>query len=78
MNKKGFVLLIVGFIFILTGVFLLDSEFSKYCVFLFPVGVVFFAIGFLSKISKNPEKNFEENINGILNTYDSILVKSNT
>lgn len=78
MNKKGYIVLILGIIFIIIGVFLMDSDFSKYCVFLFPVGGIFVLLGFLSKISKNPEKNFENTINGIINTYDSILVKSST
>lgn len=78
MGKKGYILLFIGVILVVLGIFLLDSDLSKYCVFLFPVGGVFLLIGLLSKMSKNPEKNFEDTINGILNTYDSILVKSNT
>ena len=78
MGKKGYILLFIGVIFIVLGIFLLDSDLSKYCVFLFPVGGIFLLLGLLSKMSKNPEKNFENTINGILNTYDSILVKSST
>lgn len=78
MNKKGRLLIIIGIIFIILGVVTLDSDYSKYCVFLFPVGGVFIVFGILSLRSKNPEKNYEGTVSDILNTYDSILVKSNS
>ena len=78
MNKKGRLLIIVAIVFILLGIVTLDTDYNKYCLFLFPVGVIFLVLGILSVRNKNPERSYEDTVNSIINTYDSILVKSNS
>ncbi len=78
MNKKGYILMGIGILFIILGGLFINSDFFKYSLFLLPVGVVFVIVGLLSLRSKNPEKKYDSIVNEILNTYDSILVKSSS
>ena len=81
MKSKMKGLIIVGFAGILgfAGFYLRTTVYGKYSIFLFTAAAISFIVGVCSLLRKtNPDAVYERNIRDILNTFDSILVKSNT
>ena len=76
-NIKGIVLIVFAIIIGIGGYLLLNTEFKGYSVFCFTLVLVLviFGIKFIVE-STNPTKLYASNIKSILNTFDSILVKS--
>ncbi len=71
--------LALGGILVLGGAFLLYRfHYVGYAILALAIGVVFLAAGVFSLFNhRTPAKRYESEIRSILNTYDSILVKSN-
>ncbi len=78
-NVKG-ILFIIGALASLGGAYYLYStEYIGYAIVIVTVALILFIFGARFIINgRNPEKVYESNIKGIINTFDSILVKSNT
>lgn len=80
-NNKGIIVLLIALAVGGLGVYLYlsNSDFSKYCILAFTLAGVLL-ITAVSMIFKNssPLRVYESKVNDILNTYDSVLVKSNS
>ena len=78
-NIKGIIILVIAVGIGALGGFLYVSSMAKYSILAFTVAGVLLitGVGFLFK-NGNPTRIYESKISGILNTYDSVLVKSNT
>lgn len=80
-NNKGIIITIVALVLGGIGAYLYFSNLSiaKYSILLFTLAVVLLitGVGMLMKTS-NPTRAYESKINDILNTYDSVLIKSNS
>lgn len=62
----------------IVGLVLKGTDYSGYSVLCFTIGVILLLLGIASALtSHDPNKLYESKIKNILNTYDSILVKSN-
>ena len=77
-NFKGIVLLIVAAAAGFSGYMLLNTDMNGYSIICFTVAgiALIFGVKFLFETS-NPTRLYESNVRNILNTFDSILVKSN-
>ena len=76
---KGLIFLLIAVVCVILGVILIQksSDFSMYSIFLFAVAFVLIVFGIGDFLyGNNPSKLFESKVKKILNTYDSILVKS--
>lgn len=80
-NNKGIIIIVVAIILGGIGAYLYFSDLpiAKYSILLFTLAVVslFAGVSMMLKNS-NPTRAYESKINDILNTYDSVLVKSNS
>ena len=78
-KMKGTVLIVLTVILIGLGLFLIKTTYQEYSILAFVVSFVVFLVGMNNMFqSSNPEKKYQSNIKNILNTFDSILVKSNS
>lgn len=78
-KMKGTVLIVLTVILIGLGLVLIKTTYQEYSILAFVVSFVVFLVGMNNMFqSSNPEKKYEHNIKTILNTFDSILVKSNS
>lgn len=78
-NIKG-ILLIIGAIIGCCGAYYLYSiDYMEYAIVCITLALILFIFGIKFIVnSRSPEKIYESNIKNIINTYDSVLVKSNT
>ena len=77
-NTKGIVLIVFALVAGIGGYYLLNTDFNGYSIVSFTLAVVLLVFGIKFIIdSSNPNKAYESNVKNILNTFDSILVKSN-
>ena len=77
-NFKGIILIIVAIAAGISGYMLLNTDLDGYSIICFTVAFIALVFGgkFLFE-SSNPTRAYESNVRNILNTFDSILVKSN-
>ena len=75
---QGIILFLVGIILIIGSIFLLRSDYREYSIpcIIGSMIVLYFSMTFILE-SKDPEKRYEKEVQSILKTYDSVLVKSN-
>jgi len=80
MRTKGLMIIGGGVVIGVLGYFLYGTtNYSSYSVLCFTVAVIAIAVGaYFSLQSNDPTKQYQSKVRNILNTYDSILVKSNT
>ena len=75
---KGILLVILAVLFSLAGIYLMNTELKGYSIFSVSVAVVLLFMGITYIIdNSSPERVYASNIKEILNTFDSVLVKSN-
>ena len=78
-NIKGIILIVLALLGGVGGYLLLNTEYKGYSIICFTVAVILIIFGIKFVLdSSNPNKAYESNIRSILNTFDSILVKSNS
>ena len=78
-NLKGIIFLGLSILCIIIGVILINKSLMEYAIFLFTVAFVLAVCGIGNFIYGNdPVKVYESTVKRILNTYDSILVKSSS
>ena len=78
-NLKGIIFLGLSILCIIIGVILINKSLMEYAIFLFTVAFVLAVFGVGNFIYGNdPVKVYESTVKRILNTYDSILVKSSS
>lgn len=79
-NIKGLLLVLGAIAVAVGGYFLLNNEnYKGYSIFCFALSVVLLGFGIKFIIDgRNPQKVYESNVRNILNTFDSIMVKSNS
>ena len=74
---KGFIFLSIAVVCVVVGVLFIQKSMTEYSIFLFAVAFVLIVFGIGDLLyGNNPTKLFESKVKRILNTYDSILVKS--
>ena len=78
-NKNGLIFLGIAIVFGIVGGILLTTSLSGYSILAFTIAgvLLLFAVTNILK-NTNPNVQYESSVNDILNTFDSILVKSNT
>ena len=78
-NKNGLIFLGIAIVFGIVGGILLTTSLSGYSILAFTIAgvLLLFAVTNILK-NANPNVQYESSVNDILNTFDSILVKSNT
>lgn len=78
-NIKGLILIIVAVAAGVGGYFLLNTEYKTYSIICFTLALILLIVGIkISLDNSNPVKAYENNVKSILNTFDSILIKSNS
>ena len=78
-NLKGAVFLGLSLLCIIVGVIFINKSLMEYAIFLFTVAFVLAVFGIGNFLyGNNPAKVYESTVKRILNTYDSILVKSSS
>lgn len=81
MNKylKGIIMIVGAIIVVIVGVVIGKTDYSAYSVLCYTLAAVLVVLGGSSLFTNsNPTKIYDNKVKNILNTYDSILVKSNT
>lgn len=78
-NKKNIMFIIFSVLFVIIDIMILNSKFSRYSILTFTITIVIVING-ISMIIKNRKgyNAYESELKYILNTFDSILVKSNS
>lgn len=78
-NIKGIIVSIVAIILLGVAYYLYASNNMGYALIAVSFGLILLIFGIKSILSeRNPEQAYESKIKNIINTFDSILVKSNT
>ena len=78
-NIKGIIVSIVAIILLGVAYYLYASNYVGYALIAASFGLILLVFGIKAILSeRNPEQAYESKIKGIINTFDSILVKSNT
>jgi len=78
-NIKGIILIALAAVAGVGGYLLLNTEYKGYSIICFTVAVILIIFGIKFVLdSSNPNKAYESSVRSILNTFDSILVKSNS
>ena len=75
--KKGFLFLGIALLLGITGLSMRTGVYSKYCILLFTAAGVSLLVG-IRFMFRQTGNAYERNIKDILNTFDSVLVKSST
>lgn len=76
---KGLIIVAISVAFIVGAIVLITQEMVGYSILCFSFAAVCLFVGFgMVFNSTNPEKVYEKTVRDILNTYDSVLVKSNS
>lgn len=74
---KGIIFIVLAIIFSLAGIYLMNTDLKGYSVFSVSVSLVLLFMGITYVIdNSSPERIYSSNIKEILNTFDSVLVKS--
>ena len=78
-NIKGIIIIIAAIALAGVGVFLYKTSVARYSIIAFAAAVVLLIVGISSLLNNSsPSRIYENKVRNILNTYDSILVKSTT
>ena len=78
-SLKGVIFIILSIVFGIAGIYLISINLKGYAIFSVSVAVVLILMGVTLIIENStPERMYYSNIKEILNTFDSILVKSTT
>ena len=76
---KGIVFIVIAIAAGVGGYLLLNTEYKNYSLVCFTAALILVGFGIKFIIdSSNPSKAYESTVRNILNTFDSILVKSNS
>ena len=76
-NKNGLIIIAIAVVFGIGGGVLLTTSLSGYSILAFTIAGVLLLFGLTSVFkSSNPTVQYESTVQDILNTFDSILVKS--
>ncbi len=79
LNKKGIIVIGIAILLGVGGVYLRTTTMEGYSILAFTLAGVLLLVGAgLMLKSSSPNKQYESTVRDILNTFDSILVKSNT
>lgn len=74
---KGIIFIILAIAFSLAGIYLMNTDLKGYSIFSISVSLVLLFMGITYVIdNSSPERIYSSNIKEILNTFDSVLVKS--
>ena len=77
-SMKGIILIVLAIGFSIAGVYLMNTNLKGYSIFSVSVALVLLFMGVTYIIdNSSPERIYSSNIKEILNTFDSVLVKSN-
>lgn len=78
-NKKNIMFIVFSIFLFIIDIMILNSKFSRYSILTFTISIVVLING-ISMILKNRKgyNAYESELKYILNTFDSILVKSNS
>lgn len=77
-SMKGIILIVLAIGFSIAGVYLMNTNLKGYSIFSVSVALVLLFMGITYIIdNSSPERIYSSNIKEILNTFDSVLVKSN-
>lgn len=77
-SMKGIILVFLAILFSLAGIYLMNVNLKGYSIFAISVSLVLLFMGITYIIdNSSPERVYASNIKEILNTFDSVLVKSN-
>ena len=78
-NVKGIIFIVVTAVLAVLGIILFKNELGGYAILCFSFAAVALFVGITTLTSSsNPDKVYENKVKSILNTYDSVLVKSNS
>ena len=75
--KKGFLFIGIALLLGIAGFSMRTGVYSKYCILLFTAAIVSLLVG-IRFMFRQTGNAYERNIKDILNTFDSVLVKSST
>ena len=76
-SVRGIILIVIAIVFGLGGVYLLNTDLKGYSILCVAIALVSLFIGITFIIdNSSPERIYSSNVKEILNTFDSILVKS--
>ena len=76
---KGMLFILGAVALVIAGLVIKNTEFAGYAILGFTGAAILLVLGIFALFtSSNPTKLYENKVRNILNTYDSILVKSNT
>ena len=79
LNIRGIVFVLGAIALICAAYYLYTIEHAKYSIVSLTAGVIALVFGVKTLLNdRSPEKSYESKIRNIINTFDSILVKSNT
>jgi len=78
-NILGFILLGIAFVILILGLVMLKTRFSDYAIITYVAAAILGFVGIYYIITNsNPKSAYESEVRSVLNTYDSVLVQSNT
>ena len=78
-NILGFILLGIAFVILILGLVMLKTKYSDYAIITYVAAAILGFVGIYYIITNsNPKAAYESEVRSILNTYDSVLVQSNT
>lgn len=76
--KKGFIFIGCSIVFVMIGLFVMKQPLEGYSILCFAFAGVLFLVGVSSVFTNSsPTRAYQNRVNSILKTFDSILVKSN-
>jgi len=78
-NIKGIIFIVIALIIAGIGFYVFKSDFKPYSLLLFAVAVVSLFMGVTAIFdNSSPRKAYDSSVKEIINTFDSVLVKSNS
>ena len=78
-NIKGVIFILLAVLFAIGGLFLIKSDLKTYSLLLFTLAAVILSLGITSIVdNSSPKKSYDSSVKEIINTFDSVLVKSNS
>lgn len=76
---KNIFIILCSLVFFIGGLFLMKLSFLGYAILCFTLTIILLLVGVISTINgSNPNRLYESKVREILNTFDSILVQSNS
>ena len=77
-NLRGVIFIVLAIAIAGGGYYLFTTDYKPYSLLLFSVALVVFVLGINAIVdNSSPKKAYESSVKEILNTFDSVLVKSN-